>query len=109
MRSQQLAERLCVEEAHMKELQEFNEIWDKKVFCHRRFTAASRPLRGRLRRRLRRRDARCPRAGRFDRFRAQSRNEPSRRGEKRRQRTAAAPGSEPTGSAVATAPVNGAT
>ena len=26
-----LAERLGVEEAHMKELQEFNEIWDKKV------------------------------------------------------------------------------
>ena len=31
MRSRQLAERLGVEEAHMKELQEFNEIWDKKV------------------------------------------------------------------------------
>merc|ERR1712129_338952 len=31
LRSQQLAERLGVEEAHMKELQEFNEIWDKKV------------------------------------------------------------------------------
>merc|ERR1719473_1466169 len=31
LRSQQLAERLGVEEAHMKELQEFNEIWDNKV------------------------------------------------------------------------------
>lgn len=31
LRSLQLAERLGVEEAHMKELQEFNEIWDKKV------------------------------------------------------------------------------
>lgn len=31
LRSQQLAERLGVEEAHMKELQEFNDIWDKKV------------------------------------------------------------------------------
>eukprot|EP00747_Dinoflagellata_sp_TGD_P183355 gnl/TRDRNA2_/TRDRNA2_38174_c0_seq1.p1 gnl/TRDRNA2_/TRDRNA2_38174_c0~~gnl/TRDRNA2_/TRDRNA2_38174_c0_seq1.p1 ORF type:complete len:298 (-),score=77.44 gnl/TRDRNA2_/TRDRNA2_38174_c0_seq1:191-1084(-) len=31
LRSQQLAERLGVEEAHMKELQEFNEIWDHKV------------------------------------------------------------------------------
>merc|ERR1719171_3274812 len=31
LRSQQLAERLGVEEAHMKELQEFNEIWDRKV------------------------------------------------------------------------------
>mmetsp|Transcript_3728 Transcript_3728/g.7636 ORF Transcript_3728/g.7636 Transcript_3728/m.7636 type:complete len:284 (+) Transcript_3728:124-975(+) len=31
LRSQQLAERLGVEEAHMTELQEFNEIWDKKV------------------------------------------------------------------------------
>lgn len=29
--AQQLAERLSVEEAHMKELQEFNDIWDKKV------------------------------------------------------------------------------
>lgn len=31
LRSQQLAERLGVEEAHMKELQEFNEIWDGKT------------------------------------------------------------------------------
>merc|ERR1719174_272031 len=31
LRSQQLAERLGVEEAHMKELQEFNEVWDQKV------------------------------------------------------------------------------
>merc|ERR1719396_223412 len=31
LRSQQLAERLGVEEAHMTELQEFNEIWDRKV------------------------------------------------------------------------------
>merc|ERR1740130_953148 len=31
LRSQQLAERLGVEEAHMKELQEFNQIWDHKV------------------------------------------------------------------------------
>jgi len=31
LRSQQLQERLGVEEAHMKELQEFNEIWDRKV------------------------------------------------------------------------------
>jgi len=31
LRAQQLAERLGVEEAHMKELQEFNEIWDRKV------------------------------------------------------------------------------
>jgi chromosome segregation ATPase len=31
LRSQQLAERLGVEEAHMTELQEFNDIWDKKV------------------------------------------------------------------------------
>merc|ERR1719161_2873916 len=31
MMSEQLSERLGVEEAHMKELQEFNEIWDKKV------------------------------------------------------------------------------
>jgi len=31
LRSQQLAERLGVEEAHMKELHEFNEIWDRKV------------------------------------------------------------------------------
>jgi len=31
LRSQQLAERLGVEEAHMKELQEFHEIWDQKV------------------------------------------------------------------------------
>jgi len=31
LRSLQLAERLGVEEAHMKELREFNEIWDKKV------------------------------------------------------------------------------
>lgn len=31
LRDQQLAERLGVEEAHMKELQEFNEIWDRKV------------------------------------------------------------------------------
>jgi len=31
LRSQQLAERLGVEEAHMRELQEFNEIWDRKV------------------------------------------------------------------------------
>jgi len=31
LRSLQLAERLGVEEAHMKELHEFNEIWDKKV------------------------------------------------------------------------------
>jgi len=31
LRSQQLAERLGVEEAHMKELQEFNEIWDRKA------------------------------------------------------------------------------
>jgi len=31
LKSQQLAERLGVEEAHMKELQEFNEIWDRKV------------------------------------------------------------------------------
>merc|ERR1719253_2082886 len=31
LRSQQLAERLGVEEAHMSELQEFNEIWDRKV------------------------------------------------------------------------------
>jgi len=31
LRSQQLAERLGVEEAHVKELQEFNEIWDRKV------------------------------------------------------------------------------
>lgn len=31
LRSQQLAERLGVEEAHMKELQEFNDIWDRKV------------------------------------------------------------------------------
>eukprot|EP00927_Polykrikos_kofoidii_P054582 TRINITY_DN48992_c0_g1_i1.p1 TRINITY_DN48992_c0_g1~~TRINITY_DN48992_c0_g1_i1.p1 ORF type:complete len:274 (-),score=69.28 TRINITY_DN48992_c0_g1_i1:129-950(-) len=31
LRSQQLAERLGVEEAHMKELEEFNEIWDQKV------------------------------------------------------------------------------
>jgi hypothetical protein len=30
LRSQQLAERLGVEEAHMAELQEFNEIWDRK-------------------------------------------------------------------------------
>jgi len=30
LRSQQLAERLGIEEAHMKELQEFNEIWDGK-------------------------------------------------------------------------------
>merc|ERR1740130_1583024 len=30
LRSQQLAERLGVEEAHMKELQEFNDIWDRK-------------------------------------------------------------------------------
>lgn len=30
LRSQQLAERLGVEEAHMSELQEFNEIWDRK-------------------------------------------------------------------------------
>jgi len=31
LRSQQLAERLGVEEAHMSELQEFNEIWDRKA------------------------------------------------------------------------------
>jgi len=31
LRSQQLAERLGVEEAHMTELKEFNEIWDTKV------------------------------------------------------------------------------
>jgi|EP00927_Polykrikos_kofoidii_P055168 hypothetical protein len=31
LRNQQLAERLGVEEAHMKELQEFNEFWDRKV------------------------------------------------------------------------------
>lgn len=31
LRSQQLAERLGVEEAHMAELQEFNEIWDRKA------------------------------------------------------------------------------
>jgi len=31
LRSQQLAERLGIEEAHMKELQSFNEIWDQKV------------------------------------------------------------------------------
>ncbi|KAF4677831.1 Mitogen-activated protein kinase kinase kinase 1 [Perkinsus chesapeaki] len=31
LRTQQLAERLNVEEAHMKELQEFNEMWDKNV------------------------------------------------------------------------------
>merc|ERR1719171_3369108 len=31
LKSQQLAERLGVEEAHMRELQEFNEIWDKRV------------------------------------------------------------------------------
>lgn len=31
LRAQQLAERLGVEEAHMRELQEFNEIWDRKV------------------------------------------------------------------------------
>merc|ERR1740130_1476288 len=31
LRSQQLAERLGVEEAHMKELEEFNQIWDHKV------------------------------------------------------------------------------
>lgn len=31
MMSEQLSERLGVEEAHMKELQEFNEIWDNKV------------------------------------------------------------------------------
>lgn len=31
LRDQQLAERLGVEEAHMKELQEFNEVWDRKV------------------------------------------------------------------------------
>jgi hypothetical protein len=31
LRSQQLAERLGVEEAHMTELQEFNEIWDRKA------------------------------------------------------------------------------
>jgi len=31
LRSLQLAERLGVEEAHMTELQEFNDIWDKKV------------------------------------------------------------------------------
>lgn len=30
LRDQQLAERLHVEEAHMAELQEFNEIWDRK-------------------------------------------------------------------------------
>jgi len=30
LRDQQLAERLGVEEAHMAELQEFNEIWDRK-------------------------------------------------------------------------------
>jgi len=30
LKSQQLAERLGIEEAHMKELQEFNEIWDGK-------------------------------------------------------------------------------
>merc|ERR1719510_1396299 len=31
LRSQQLAERLGVEEVHMTELQEFNEIWDRKA------------------------------------------------------------------------------
>lgn len=31
LRAQQLSERLGVEEAHMKELQEFNEIWDGKT------------------------------------------------------------------------------
>merc|ERR1719277_1069246 len=31
LRSQQLAERLGVEEAHMKELQEFNDSWDQKA------------------------------------------------------------------------------
>mmetsp|Transcript_25508 Transcript_25508/g.58880 ORF Transcript_25508/g.58880 Transcript_25508/m.58880 type:complete len:280 (+) Transcript_25508:150-989(+) len=31
LRSQQLSERLGIEEAHMKELQQFNEIWDVKV------------------------------------------------------------------------------
>jgi len=31
LRSQQVAKRLGVEEAHMRELQEFNDIWDQKV------------------------------------------------------------------------------
>jgi len=31
LRSQQLAERLGVEEAHMRELEEFNSLWDRKV------------------------------------------------------------------------------
>lgn len=31
LHAQQLAERLGVEEAHMKELKEFNDIWDRKV------------------------------------------------------------------------------
>jgi len=31
LRSDQLAERLGVEEAHMRELQEFNELWDQKM------------------------------------------------------------------------------
>lgn len=31
MRSRQIAERLGVEEAHMLEFQQFNQIWDKKM------------------------------------------------------------------------------
>lgn len=31
VRSEQLSERLAIEEAHMKELQEFNMVWDNKV------------------------------------------------------------------------------
>jgi len=31
VRSEQLSERLAIEEAHMKELQEFNAVWDEKV------------------------------------------------------------------------------
>merc|ERR1719420_1609633 len=31
LRSEQLAERLGIEEAHVKELQEFNALWDQKV------------------------------------------------------------------------------
>ncbi|KAF4747926.1 Mitogen-activated protein kinase kinase kinase 1, partial [Perkinsus olseni] len=31
LRTQQLAERLSVEEAHMKELQDFNEVWDRNM------------------------------------------------------------------------------
>uniref|UniRef100_A0A0G4FGD8 UVR domain-containing protein n=1 Tax=Chromera velia CCMP2878 TaxID=1169474 RepID=A0A0G4FGD8_9ALVE len=31
IRAEQLAEKLGIEEAHMKELQEFNDIWDRKV------------------------------------------------------------------------------